>query len=189
MQSGEHAVEVVPVEPRHAAALANLFERSGSHCYCRYFHFAGDKYDWQDRLGNRAHENRSELLTCLRQRDRQALGVVALEDGSLGPEFVVGWLKLTPAALMQKQYDQRPYRGLACFRRPTEGVYTVGCFLVDPARRHLGVARQLLSGVIRLATDLGARSLEAFPHRSPDGFELADDSVRAYPVLRKKLAG
>jgi hypothetical protein len=85
-------------------------------------------------------------------------------------------------------------------------VYTIGCFLVDPPRRRAGKANQLLSGAVSLATNLGARTLEAFPHRSPDGearpdalwfgphaifedagFALVDDSVSAYPVFSKKL--
>lgn len=206
MMRDESSIEVVRVGIEHAEALARLFERSGSRCYCRYFHFAGDKYAWQDRLGNHAEQNRRELVGCLSGRSPEADGVVAVEPSASHPETVVGWLKLTPAELMDKHYEQRLYRGLPCFARPSDGVFTLGCFLVDPTRRRQGIARRLLEGAIQVAGELGARSLEAFPHKSPDGearpdalwfgpdalferagFELVDDSVSAYPVLRKEL--
>lgn len=209
MNEAGGGIEVVRVAPRHAEGLIRLFERCDSHCYCRYFHFPGDKYAWQDRLGNQADENRRELSSSLGKQSPEALGVIALAAAAEHPrEAVIGWLKLTPAALMGKQYDNRLYRGLGCFQRPTDGVYTLGCFLVDPARRCQGIAKRLLAGAIRVATELGAKSLEAFPHKSPDerarpdalwfgphslfegaGFDLVDDSVSSYPVLRKVLSG
>jgi GNAT superfamily N-acetyltransferase len=207
MTAPAQRVEILRAGPEHCESLLHLFDRSATSCYCRYFHFPGDKYAWQDRVGNHADDNRSELAGRLREQDPEARGVVALDRTVREPQSIVGWLKLTPAELMGKQYENRLYRGLRCFERPSEGVFTVGCFFVDPARRREGIARRLLQGAIEIAFELGARSLEAFPHRSPDGearpdalwlgphelfeaagFELVDNSVSSYPVLRKVLS-
>ena len=47
-------LEVVAFEPRATLdALAALFERAESPCFCRYWHFEGDKNAWLDRCANR----------------------------------------------------------------------------------------------------------------------------------------
>jgi GNAT superfamily N-acetyltransferase len=193
---------VVRATGAHGALLAELFERSGCACHCRYFHFEGDKHGWQARLASGEHENRSELLARLSTGSPEALGVVALERGR-----ALGWLKLAPADLMQRQYQQRLFRGLPCFDRDPEGVFTLGCFLVDPGARRKGVARALLHGAIGLSRELGARAIEAFPNRKPEardeelwqgpysllsaaGFQMISDTGTPntpYPVMRLAL--
>lgn len=179
-----------------APELARLFERAGSSCFCSYWHFTGDKNEWQARLAFEPDANRRELL----ERAEQPLaGVVAKrEDGT-----VVGWMKLEPAANLPKIYGQRTYRALPGLTAAREGVWTIGCFLADPAFRRHGVARALLKRGIELASAAGARALEAFPRRAEgvrdeelwtgpfelfasEGFRVVHEQMQ-YPVLRRDL--
>ncbi len=192
-------IRVCPIGPELAPRLAALFDRSNNDCYCRYFHFDGDKYAWQDRLANAPELSRAELIEDVRGRSERALGVIALSG-----DEAVGWLKLTPARLMHKLYDQRLYRHLPCLERDPSGVYTLGCFFVQPDKRGQGVAHRLVVGAIALAKDLGASALEALPRggASPSeaelwmgkartlealGFEPVHD-FEPYPVLRLSLS-
>lgn len=187
-----------------AAALAALFDREGSACFCRWWHFDGDKNAWLDRCAHRPEENRAELLADFASGTEEVRGVIA-RDG----ERVVGWMKLTPASAVPKLYAQRPYRGLPCFAAAAASadqrrdVFTVGCFLIDAELRRQGVARALLLEGIRIARAAGARAIEAFPRSAeglpPEemwtghygtliraGFAVVDDST-PYPVLRLSL--
>ncbi len=189
-----------PLEPRHAEALAALFDRSAHHCYCRYLHFPGDKYAWQDRLANSPERSRAELIAAVQRQSPEARGVVAIEAAT---ERVVGWLKLSPAQALNKLYDQRLYRRLPCFDRAPEGVFTLGCFFIDPELRGRGLTKPLLKAAIELGRGLGARSLEALPRGASDasdaeywlgrsstflaaGFQVVHDFA-PYPVLRLQL--
>lgn len=179
--------------------LVRLFERAGSGCYCRYWHFAGDKNGWLDRLAHAPELSAQELTDDLHAPALAPHGVVAI-DG----EQVTGWLKLTRAGRMQKLYEQRPYRGLPCFDEVArEGVLTVGCLLVDPELRRRGIARGLIAAAIEVGRRTGARALEAFPRQAPllgdaelwmGPFEIYEElgfqvvnAVGPYPVLRKEL--
>ncbi len=192
-------LEVEAAAARHAEGLAALFEHNDSPCFCRWWHFEGDKNGWEDRCANAPHESRRELTDRLAQGSDEARGLVALGDGR-----VVGWMKLAPAGSMQKLYAQRLYRGLPCFEGDRSGVYTIGCFLVDESWRRRGVARALVDAAIALAPGWGARAIEAFPRRgdalSPQEMwtgpvaTLTDAGFREvfefkpYPVLRLDLA-
>jgi len=184
----------------HRAGLEALFDAAGSPCHCRYWHFQGDKNAWLDRCYVNVGDNRRQLAEALATRSDEARGLVALRaDGAL-----VGWLKAAPAAVMGKVYGQRLYRGLPCFQGDRSGVFTIGCVLVRPDARHLGLARALVAAVVRHAPAWGARSLEAFPRRPREAVsdeELWTGPVNAfvaagfvevndfapYPVLRKQL--
>lgn len=192
-------VEVAPAAPHHAEGLAALFERNDSPCFCRWWHFQGDKNGWEDRCANAPGASRRELRERLLQRSDEARGLVALGD-----EQVVGWMKLAPASAMQKLYNQRLYRGLPCFEGGRDGVFAIGCFLVDQPWRRRGVARALVDAAVALAPGWGARAIEAFPRRgdalSPHEMwtgpveALTDAGFREvfefkpYPVLRRDLA-
>lgn len=177
-------------------ALDALFERTGSHCYCRYFDFEGDKNDWQARLAFAPEENRRELHE--RAARPELAGVIART-----PELAVGWMKLERAAALPKLYAQRPYRALPGLTPDREGVFTVGCFLIDSGWRRRGVARALLRRGIELARAAGANAVEAFPRRAEgvsdeqlftgpldlylkEGFGVVHEQSQ-YPVLRLAL--
>jgi len=182
--------------PESAAALGRLFERAGSRCFCAYWHFTGDKNEWLARLAFEPDVNRRELL---QRAESQLAGVVAqTADGE-----VIGWMKLEPARNVAKIYAQRTVRGLPGLGLERDGVWTIGCFLVDPAWRRRGVARALVRAGVELARAEGARSLEAFPRRAEgvgdeelwtgpfplferEGFHVVHEQVQ-YPVLRRDL--
>jgi len=174
--------------------LVALFERAGSGCYCRYWHFAGDKNAWLGRLAGEPERNAAELRETLEQPELH--GLVART-----PTALVGWMKLTRAEAVPKLYDQRVYRNLPCFGGDRSEIFTVGCFLVDPEHRRHGVARELLRAGLELARQSGARAVEAFPRRAEllgdeerwlgpfdsylaEGFRIVHDLTQ-YPVLRR----
>lgn len=186
----------VALGPAHTDALAALFRRAESNCFCEWWHFEGDKNAWLARLVEAPEEN------CARLIERAAApalgGVVALSVAG----DAVGWMKLTEASAVPKLYGQRPYRGLA-FSGDRERTMTVGCFLVDPSWRRRGVAASLLKKGLELAQQAGATAVEAFPRRAEGlrdeelwtgphelyarhGFELVHE-IAQYPVLRRML--
>lgn len=188
------------VSSQDASELARLFERAGSGCYCRYWHFSGDKNAWLDRLANAPNRNASELSEALLAADSELLGVVARRPGQ--PE-ILGWLKISRADCLPKLYAQRLYRDLPCFRGDRRGVFSIGCLLVDPSERRRGIARGLLREGLALSEQLGAQAIEAFPRRSEpmgdeerwtgpfqlfvdQGFEVVHE-LSQYPVLRRSL--
>ncbi len=183
--------------PRHAEALAELFDRNKSPCYCRYWHFEGDKNSWLDRCANQPEASRAELVLSESSQDADELrGVVAEEAAGA----IRGWMKLTRASAVPKLYAQRLYRGLPCFEGDRTHVFTIGCFLIDEPLRRTGIAQRLLTAGIQLARDAGAEAIEAFPRRVDNvpaeqlwtgpaelydahGFALVNDFA-PYPVLR-----
>ena len=191
-------VLAVPATSAHGRALAELFVRAEVPCRCRYWHFTGTTNEWLDRCAHDVGRNRAEMLAALEHGSPEMSGVVALDDTT-----AIGWLKLAPAASLPKLYGQRLYRRLPCFDGSRDGVFAIGCFLVDPARRRTGVAEALLARAILLARDEGARAIEAFPRRAEGisdaeawngpfsllrraGFEIVHDFA-PYPVLRLAL--
>jgi GNAT superfamily N-acetyltransferase len=187
-----------PVRASDARALSALFERAEVRCYCRYWHFSGDKNAWLERCALAAEQNERELGAALLTNSEPAQGIVARSE-----DAIVGWMKLSPAWHVEKLYQQRVYKALPCFTPPREGVYAVGCFLVDPERRRRGIARQMLQAGVDFARSVGARAIEAFPRRAALlgdeeqwmgpfsifeslGFRTVHD-FQPYPVLRLYL--
>jgi GNAT superfamily N-acetyltransferase len=156
----EASARIEPATEAHAAGLDRLFAATQRGCYCRYWHFTGDKNAWLLRCATAPEENSAEMRAALVSGASEALGFVAIAE-----DDVVGWLKLAPASVMQKLYEQRPYRGLPCFQSPRDGVHTIGCFLVAPHRQRQGIARSLLHAAIEWSRVHGVRAIEAFPRR------------------------
>ncbi len=183
----------------HATSLAQLLSENGFGCYCRYWHFEGNHREWLARCAHEPETHRVELLAACGAGSNEAAGMVALTEQN----ELIGWLKLAPATVMGKLYDQRLYKGLPCLNRPLDGVWTVGCLFVAERHRRRGVAAALLAGAVDAARGGGARSIEAFPRSDVDvadaalmmgplalfvhaGFEVVHD-FSPYPVLRKRL--
>lgn len=191
--------QVEEAAPRHAEGLSALFERNDSPCFCRWWHFEGDKNAWEDRCANAPDESQSELRERLERGSGEARGLVALAE-----EEIVGWMKLAPAQVMPKLYAQRLYRGLPCLSGDRSGVFTIGCFLVDERWRRQGVARALVDTAVSVAPGWGARAIEAFPRRGDalSAHEMWTGPVdvlhqagfvevfefKPYPVLRRVLS-
>ena len=139
-------------EPHHASALAELFRACECPCFCRYWHFEGDKNAWLARCFERPQESEAEM-----RADVNMSGVLAFEG-----EVAVGWMKLAPRASLPKLRNGRVYRALDL--GPDDGVLSIGCMLVHPTHRRAGVARAMVVAAIQLARERRARAIEAYPH-------------------------
>lgn len=185
--------------PSHLEGFAKLFEAASSPCFCRYWHFTGTKNEWLERCAFRPEENLAEQADAVRRGDASARGLVAV-DRAAG-DAIVGWMKLAPREAVPKLTSLPVYRQLAF----EEGTWTVGCFLVDPAARHEGVARALLVAAEAHVRAWGGRLIEGHPRRSTEplhdeeawqgperlfvelGYAAIHD-VSPYPVYRKVVA-
>jgi ribosomal protein S18 acetylase RimI-like enzyme len=187
----------VRLDESSAAAAAALFVREANACYCRYHHFDGDKNAWLARLFHEPEQNEREFLAGA--ASKRLSGMVALTDDGTA----LGWLKISEHQALRKLYDQKLYRGLPCFGGAREGVFAVGCFLVDEGFRRRGIARTLLRAALAQVRAEGGRAVEAFPRGAEgvpeaelwtgparlflsEGFEVVND-FHPYPVLRKTL--
>ncbi|HEY4102734.1 MAG TPA: GNAT family N-acetyltransferase [Polyangiaceae bacterium] len=187
---------VEPARAEHEGALLELYARNEIACHCQYWHFAGDKNEWQNRLAHEPDKNAAALTADL--QTGRAEGLVAL-SGAL----VIGWLKLARAENLPKLYEQRLYRALPCFGGDRSGILAVGCLLIDEAFRRRGVARALIRASVDAARARGARAVEAFPRGQLEladaeawtgpisafvqaGFRVVND-FRPYPVMRHDL--
>lgn len=159
------AVRVEWLTLEHIEAWRALFEADGSPCYCRYWHFEGDKNAWLLRCAESPNENFEEARADVREGAPRARGLVAIDATGA----VVGWMKLAPRATLPKLRRLPTYR--AHDLGDDDGVLSIGCFLVRPDVRHRGVARALVQGALRLAKAEGARAVEAYPR---DGIHAAE---------------
>jgi len=183
-----------------APELAALFARADVPCFCRYWHFEGDKNEWLARTYVEVGTNRAEMESALEAGRTEARGLIALDPA--GP--IVGWLKVSPAEVVPKAYAQKLYRNLPVLSGDRSGVHLLACAVVDPAARRQGVYRELIRGAVQIAPRWGATSLEAFPRRPREGVHDAELWVghagtlleegfvevhpfEPYPVLRRML--
>jgi GNAT superfamily N-acetyltransferase len=151
-------VRITPLTPDTVEAWAALFDASGSACFCRWWHFEGNKHDWLARCFQSPARNRQEQTALVEAGAPEARGLVALEG-----DEAVGWMKLAPRGLLPKLRRQGAYRPLDL--GDDEGVWSIGCLLVRPDRRRQGVARALVEAAPGHVKDWGGRALEAYPHR------------------------
>lgn len=186
---------VEAVSPRWIPELLALFERAAIPCYCRFWHFTGNKNEWLERCAFRPEENANELRAAVESGEET--GLIA-RDG----DRVVGWMKLAKRARLPKLRRLAVYRSLDLGDEET--TFSVGCFVVDPERRRQGVARALVAGAPAVARSYGAKAIEGYPRHSDaplydeeawqgpervfmeNGFE-AVHAVPPYPVYRKVL--
>jgi GNAT superfamily N-acetyltransferase len=154
-------VKVVPLDGRTLGAWGRLFERSGCPCFCRYWHFAGNKNDWLARCAEHPELNLEEQRTASAVGSPEASGLVVL-DG----DAAIGWMKLAPRASLAKLLRQGPYRATSRGATSDDGaVYSIGCLLVDPERRRSGVARALVESAPAFVRASGGSVIEAYPRR------------------------
>jgi GNAT superfamily N-acetyltransferase len=194
---GEGVIRVAPLDAQLFAAWSALFDAASSPCFCRFWHFEGTKNDWLARCAFEPHTSRAEQEEALACGDDATSGLVALEG-----DRALGWMKLAPRASLPKLRKQSVYR--AHDLGSDDGVFSVGCFLVDPAHRHRGVARALLEAAPAFVRARGGRAIEAYPRRTrepmhdeeawmgPEPLYIACGFVPAfgeepYPVLRLVL--
>lgn len=187
--------------PEDASGLADLFVRADVPCFCRYWHFDGDKNAWLARTYVELGTNRGEMEASVGRGSEDGRGVVAFDDEGL----LLGWLKVAPAEVVSKAYGQKLYKNLPVFAGERAGVHLLACAVVDPSVRRKGIYRSLVRGAIAIAPSWGATSLEAFPRRPRDAVHDAElwvghartlleegfvevHAFEPYPVLRRVLA-
>lgn len=160
-------VRIEPLSAENVAAWDALFERAASPCFCRWWHFEGKKNDWLARCALHPEENRAEAEAAVRANEPSGIGLVAMNEATC-----VAWMKIAPRASVPK------LRGLPIYRAldlgPDEGVWSIGCFLVDPARRNAGIAGALLDAAPELVRSRGGTAIEAYPRHLHES---------AHPVL------
>jgi GNAT superfamily N-acetyltransferase len=168
-------LRVEPLGPGNVEAWLALFERAASPCFCRFWHFTGTKNEWLARCAT-GDENVDEARASATAGNDDASGLVAL-DG----DRAVGWLKVAPRRSLPKLRGLPIYRGLDL--GPDEGVFSVGCFLVDPASRRRGVAGALLDAVPDFVRARGGSAVEAFPRHVHEthGARLHDEEAMMGP--------
>lgn len=192
-------VTIAELTAAHGQALVDLFQRSGSNCFCRFWHFSGDRNAWLDRCFNDPSRNCAELLQSLAERNDESRALVA----STIENVVVGYMKLVPAPALAKLYASRPYRGMAAIGADRPDTFVIGCMLVDPSVRRSGVARALVAAAPAFVQRWGGTQIEAFPYEASDPtpelmwtgplatlLELGYSEVARvgpYPVLRRTL--
>jgi GNAT superfamily N-acetyltransferase len=171
-----------PAIASDAEAIAALFAASDCRCHCRYFHFEGDKNAWLERCFTQVEDNRREFQDALASENGEASGIVALRDAE-----AIGWLKVAPAEVMQKAFEQRYYRGLPMFTGlPRERAFLIGCGLVAQAARAHGVFHRMVECAIRFAKAHGRDLVVALP-RVGEG--LRSDEVWTGPLAAYERAG
>ena len=179
-------------------AWAALFDASGCACFCRWWHFAGNKNEWLARCFEEPARNREEQAALVQADALESRGLLATEDGE-----AIGWMKLAPRALLPKLRRQGAYRALDL--GDDAGVWSTGCLLVRPDHRRRGVARALVEAAPVQVRAWGGRAVEAYPHRvahalhdeeawmGPEGVFAATEGwqpvhdVPPYPVYRFTL--
>jgi GNAT superfamily N-acetyltransferase len=147
-------VNVVRASGGHAGALADLFRACDSPCFCRFWHFEGDKNAWLERCASAPEKNEAEMRASLPRGE----GLVALGDDGRA----LGWMKLAPRATLPKLRARPVYKSLDL--GDDAGVLSIGCMLVRPDARGTGVARALVAAAPDVARASGARAIEAYPH-------------------------
>jgi GNAT superfamily N-acetyltransferase len=169
-------VHIEPLGEANVRAWGDLFDRASSPCFCRWWHFGGTKNAWLERCATDPAANRAEAEEAVRATRDDALGLVALEEAT-----AIGWMKLAPRASVPK------LRGLPIYRAldlgPDHGVWSIGCFLVDPERRRRHVAAALLDAAPSHVRARGGLAIEAYPrhvHESENG-RLHDDEALMGP--------
>ncbi len=199
-------VRVEAFGEEHLGGFRALFEAASSGCFCRFWHFEGNKNEWLDRCAHRPDESFVEQRDAMRTGDPSGTGLVAIDEAS---GRIVGWMKLTKRAALVKLTRQGTYRSIP---PPSDApsTWAIGCFLVHPEHRKRGVARALVAGADAFVRARGGSAIEAFPRRSTvplydeeawqgpaSLFESlgysevtasAAEPDRPYPLMRKPLA-
>ncbi len=151
------AIRIEPLAEQHFEGFARLMETSGTGCYCRYWHFAGDKNAWLAKMAFTPEENRDEQRRALSENDGTARGLVAIVD-----DEIIGWLKIAPRRTLDKLVRLGPYRRAEI---PSGDVHGIACLFVREDFRRRGVGADLVRAAADYSRSIGADFVEAFPRK------------------------
>lgn len=118
-------MRIAPLTTETLGAWGALFEASGCSCFCRWWHFEGNKNEWLARSFGEPQRNRDEQTELVARGAPEGRGLLALEG-----DEALGWMKLAPRALLPKLRRQGAYRPLDLGE--DDGVWSIGCLLVRP---------------------------------------------------------
>jgi GNAT superfamily N-acetyltransferase len=148
-------MRVVPLSLENASAWKELFDACASSCFCRYWHFEGNKNEWLARCAHNASRNRDEHLGWVKTGETAARGLIVMEEG-----LALGWTKLVPREAVGKLLRLPVYREE---NSTIPNAYVIGCLLVRPERRKQGVARALVQAADEHVHAWGGSAIEAYP--------------------------
>jgi GNAT superfamily N-acetyltransferase len=149
-------VTIKPLSPQLKKDFLSFFDGTAfsdnpkwSACYCQCFYEDHAVVKWSERTAPQNRKLAGERIESLSMQ-----GYLAYVDGT-----PVGWCNAAPRNLLHALDDE-----------PTpdsQDVGTILCFLVEPSRRGLGVARQLLEAACDGLRKQGLHTAEANPRTSP----------------------
>ena len=136
-----------PAKPADATALEALFEATGSSCYCRYFHFEGDKNDWLARCALEPDQNRAEMVTALETGSDDGHGIAPENRARVfQPYFTTKETGTGLGLFVCRHIVEQTTGGRIELAETSASGTTFTVFLTcDNVRRHPDVARPLLA--------------------------------------------
>jgi ribosomal protein S18 acetylase RimI-like enzyme len=151
-------IEVVALEPGRLADYLRFFDQVAftdnpdwASCYCLFYHVP--EAGWEKRSGA---QNREEAAGLIRAGGLS--GFLAYEDGR-----PVGWCN----ANRKERYVLLAKAGELWDPGEEAGrTLSVVCFVIAPAHRRRGIARQLLTAACAAAGAQGLERVEAYPRKN-----------------------
>ncbi|MFX1420324.1 MAG: GNAT family N-acetyltransferase [Promethearchaeota archaeon] len=129
-------------------------------CYCHFYHFPGTNEKFFKRTAEENREASKELILS-----GEMSGFIAYFD-----DKPIGWCNINS----KDNYAKIPYE-----EKSTSKIASLICFVVSPAHRKQGVARQLLNYVCSDFIDKGYDLIEVYPRK---GDKLSDAHSYRGPV-------
>jgi len=143
------AIEVQPLAPQRLADFLAFFDhdafvdnRRWQSCYCQYLHTDHGRVDWALCT---AQQNRA--AACQRIEAARMPGLLAYRDGR-----VVGWCNAAPLTMLPAYADERTDEDAQ--------IGQIGCFVVAPSARPIGLRHHAAHGVTRVEQFLERRDGE-----------------------------
>ena len=132
-------------------AFSDNLDWSG--CYCHFYHFPGSMEQWRETT---SEQNRNATIQLI--KDKKMTGFLAFTDNE-----PVGWCNINSKEHYKKTpIDSKPETSL-------EGkVASVVCFLIAPAYRKKGIARELLKHAMKTLKEQGFNWIEAYPRKQTE---------------------
>ena len=124
------------------------------HCYCVFFHHAGDAGEWNSRS---REQNRGLAM------DLAASGELSGFLAYDGAE-PVAWCNVND----KRAYSFDKNRG-GVYSEEDDGIVSIVCFIVSHVYRRRGISAALLKSVIEWYAQSGKRYLEAYPVKAGRG--------------------
>ncbi|MHA2289606.1 MAG: GNAT family N-acetyltransferase [Promethearchaeota archaeon] len=122
-------------------------------CYCHFYHFAGSMEKWDE--CSKDH-NRNATIKLI--ENGTMTGFLAFENNE-----PVGWCNVNSKDVYEKTPIDLEPKDI-----PEGKIASVVCFLIAPAYRKKGVARELLNQATKILKENGHDWIEAYPRKGSD---------------------